>query len=365
MGILSANDTRGPGGEEMFVRTLRDALITRGVSVRVIDRSQAANTASASRWDSISRPVARFARFEEIWQSYAVGREASQTRSSGELMVVNSHAGWWVPDLPGLTVYHGTRSGFGSAVQPRLSLSYAKSRYGIGPFEARSAGRRLVVAVSHSAADELLSLYGLVADAVLLNAVDIDQYHPRDRATVRRHLGLESSGFLALFTGRPGRHKGTDLLTEISRGLPADITIVAAVPRRYDAHPRTRQLVGLDHDRIAELYAACDAFVFPSRWEACSYSLVEALASGLPPVASRVGHMPEVCASDESLDAIAPANLEPAAFIRSLISLRDRPDLRNSASRAARRFAESNHDAMRWAHAYISLLERAESANRN
>jgi glycosyltransferase involved in cell wall biosynthesis len=70
---------------------------------------------------------------------------------------------------------------------------------------------------------------------------------------------------------------------------------------------------------VAELLAASELFVLPSRTEAFPNSLVEAMASGVPSIASRVGGIPELVEHDVN-GVLTPAG-DPAALADAIVSL--------------------------------------------
>jgi glycosyltransferase involved in cell wall biosynthesis len=76
-------------------------------------------------------------------------------------------------------------------------------------------------------------------------------------------------------------------------------------------------------DDVAALYRACDVFVLPSREEACSLALLEAMAAGAPIVATAVGGTPELARADLDASLVSPD--DPDALAATAIALlRDR-----------------------------------------
>lgn len=59
------------------------------------------------------------------------------------------------------------------------------------------------------------------------------------------------------------------------------------------------QMLG-DRSDVPDLLARADAFVLPTKWEGLPYSVLEAMAAGLPVVASRVGGVPELVIDGET-----------------------------------------------------------------
>ena len=76
---------------------------------------------------------------------------------------------------------------------------------------------------------------------------------------------------------------------------------------------------------VQELLAACDVFLMPSLWEGFGLVLLEAMAQGLPVLASRVSAIPEVVVDGET-GILAPARDVPA-FRDGLLSLLRDPGL--------------------------------------
>ena len=77
-------------------------------------------------------------------------------------------------------------------------------------------------------------------------------------------------------------------------------------------------------DDVPQLLAACDLFLMPSLWEGFGLVLLEAMAQGLPVVASRVSAIPEIVAAGET-GLLAPPRDVPALREALLTLLRDPP----------------------------------------
>ena len=141
-----------------------------------------------------------------------------------------------------------------------------------------------LVVVSESAAEETARYYGRAPTRVIPNGVDIDLFRPQDRRQARHRLGLDGEGPLALYVGRPDYRKGADLLMDSAQ--MAGWRLLHAGARGI---PGAHNLGVIDPARLADAYAAADCLLFPTRYEACSYVILEALACGTPAVTTRVG----------------------------------------------------------------------------
>jgi glycosyltransferase involved in cell wall biosynthesis len=111
-------------------------------------------------------------------------------------------------------------------------------------------------------------------------------------------------------------------------------------------------------NRVAELLTAMDAYVLPSMNEGISNALLEAMATGLPVIASAVGGNPEVITDGTAglLFAAGDAN----ALLHQLTRLYERKELREQFGQAARQRVCENFsiDAMieRYEHLYETLI---------
>jgi glycosyltransferase involved in cell wall biosynthesis len=171
-----------------------------------------------------------------------------------------------------------------------------------------------VVAVSRALADEVVAL-GVARDrlTVVMNGVDGELFHPRDRAAARAALGLPA-GPLALYVGNLKSDKGVLDLAAAWRGvvreLPgASLAIVGGGPARGELEavlPPRATLVGPQPlTAIPTWMAACDVLVLPSHAEGTPNVVLEALACGRRVVASAVGGIPDLITSPV-LGALVP-----------------------------------------------------------
>jgi glycosyltransferase involved in cell wall biosynthesis len=115
------------------------------------------------------------------------------------------------------------------------------------------------------------------------------------------------------------------------------------------------ELLGERSD-VPELLAAADVFVLPSRSEGLPLSVIEAMAAGLPVVASRVGGVPELVAGGETGMLVPPG--DPEALAAALRALLDDAERRRALGAAGRRRAEAHFDLPAFRAAHVELYER-------
>lgn len=140
---------------------------------------------------------------------------------------------------------------------------------------------------------------------IVPNGVDLARFSPRPPdPELRGALGLDAALPLVGFFGRIEHCKGVDVLLEaavrVHAKLPAAFLFVGDGPLREPLAARAAS-EGLPvrfagrRDDVPELMRLCAVVVLPSRQEAFGRVLIEAMASGVPVIATAVGGVPEVC----------------------------------------------------------------------
>jgi glycosyltransferase involved in cell wall biosynthesis len=173
---------------------------------------------------------------------------------------------------------------------------------------------------------------------LLENGVDLDDYHPGlSRPEAKRQLGLDPARPLVGAVGRLSDEKGFDVLVRaagrlVSEGCDLDVMIAGEGRERYrleglihslGAGGRVR-LVGFCPD-LQRLYQALDVFVLSSRREGLPNVLLEAMATGLPVVATAVNGVPRLV-EDRSNGVLVASESETAlaAALKDLLADRHR-----------------------------------------
>ncbi|ULB08354.1 glycosyltransferase family 4 protein [Cereibacter azotoformans] len=186
---------------------------------------------------------------------------------------------------------------------------------------------------------------------VILHGIDTGSFRPGERAEVRARLGLPEAVLVGCY-GRIRAQKGTDVFVRAMMRLLADRPGVAAVVMGRAVGEHQSFLDGLKAevaqaglaerilfrpevtvDRMPDWYRALDLYVAPQRWEGFGLTPLEAMACGVPVVATRVGAFEELL-SDETGRLVPPGDLE--TMVSEVAALLDDGPLRARMARAAR-----------------------------
>jgi glycosyltransferase involved in cell wall biosynthesis len=354
--IVTSNPPSSFGGVERFVYYLSEILRDAGHDVDIIDRSCLSYKASI-----LDRYV------KEIRTAYYIGKAFLQNADKYDFVFVNGTNGWKIKFRQGVAVSHGTYGGIARAMREEWSWKmYIYHRYVLGLFERLSCRGRRVVAVSESAAEDLVKLYWIDRRriTVIQNAVDTDFFRPvkdaAEKKAIREKLGLPIGEKLILFTGSNIYRKGNDVLRRMGRMLPRGCRLIIATDAASQGEFGEKSLIfeRVHYSNLPDLYRACDAFVFPSRYEGCSFSLIEAMACGLPFVVSCVGHAKDIIKNDPTLGSFVLQTWDPIAYVDKLLTLVNDGESSIQLGRRARDYVltHNSYDAMR--QRYLELIRQ-------
>jgi glycosyltransferase involved in cell wall biosynthesis len=200
---------------------------------------------------------------------------------------------------------------------------------------------------------------------VIPNGVDTRRHFPVDdpeRRRARRALGLPPVPAV-VYAGRLAPEKGVDVLVDAwagarRRGSLATLAIVGDGAERGALERRARDhgILGAVRfagaaDDVTPWLRAADAFVLPSRTEGLSVALLEAMATGLPVVASDVGGTR--AAVGETAVLVPPA--DPVALCAALCAVLEEPGRAAALGAAARRRVLEEFGILQVARRHLAL----------
>jgi D-inositol-3-phosphate glycosyltransferase len=141
--------------------------------------------------------------------------------------------------------------------------------------------------------------------------VNLDLFSPWDRAKARQKLGFAQDESIVLFVGRFAPLKGIDRLMEAMRHLQhhqrlrlvivggdgantPDFQGLQKLARNFGIQESVTFVGRIEQDKLPAYYSAADVLVVPSYYESFGLVALEALASGTPVVATKVGAMESI-----------------------------------------------------------------------
>lgn len=223
--------------------------------------------------------------------------------------------------LPVVITFHNLRGG--GAMQPLLRLLIPRAA--------------AAVAVSEAVRESLESAGIALPDAVVIpNGVDLSAFPVLKPAPA-------GDPFTAAFLGRLTDEKGVRILLQAAGLLRSERRIRFVVagdgPLRAEVEAVSRTGPGrveyLGHQEdVLGVYQPAAVIVVPSLSEGLGLTAIEAMASGRPVIASRVGGLPEVLLHNETGLFVPPA--DPEALARAIMALMQDPALRVQMAAAGR-----------------------------
>jgi glycosyltransferase involved in cell wall biosynthesis len=225
-------------------------------------------------------------------------------------------------------------------------------------------GRDRVVGVGEAVRQALIQNEGIKANRVrvIYNGINLSPFAVKapDRDVVRKEMNVGPADLAIVQVARLDYLKdhatAVRTLEQVVRSRPdARLVLVGDGPERTKIEDQLRQrgledkvrLLGLRQD-VARLLAAADLFLLTSISEGIPLTVIEAMAAGLPVVATAVGGMAEIVEHGQT-GLLAPSG-DHAALAEHILRLAEDPDLRvrmgeHGRQRAVEMFSESQmHD---------------------
>jgi L-malate glycosyltransferase len=321
-------------------------LVRRGHSVHVVThaveglaRDEDVRGIQVHRWVRSSKTGPLFA------MSFVAGviRALRTLRTHYDL--VHTHQGLWEAVATGLG-----RPWLGDAptlVQPASAGYYGEadelSRTRGAPLLRRAILRNSAFAAISSEIERQWLALGVPAERITRTASGVDAEHFRPGPSLNDATLLPRPR--VVFTGRLHPQKSLDVILDawpnVASRTAANLILVGQGPERVRLEERVRELGVVDRvqftgavDDPAEILRAADVFVLPSVAEGMSNSLLEAMATGLPCLASNIGGNTDLL---EGGTGILVPSQDPGAWSAALLNVLENPDLAHRLGETARR----------------------------
>jgi glycosyltransferase involved in cell wall biosynthesis len=184
-----------------------------------------------------------------------------------------------------------------------------------------------LIAVSKYTVDELTELYGIDEEKihVIYNGVDINKFKPRTNKTeLQQEFGLEEKQKIVLFVGRLYHRKGLEILLHSipsvlqefndvkfaisGTGFKEKEKSLRKLAKKLKIEDSVSFLGYVPDEKLPDLYAASDMFVLPAIYENFPFAILEAQATALPVISTKVGGIPEFLTDYENGFVIDPGD---------------------------------------------------------
>jgi glycosyltransferase involved in cell wall biosynthesis len=255
--------------------------------------------------------------------------------------------------IPVVTTVHGfTGGGWRNRVYEWLQCRAFRGFDAVVAVSRPLVSRLTAAGVSASRIHEVPNAWGDVGMPVA----------PLGRQEARRLLGLPADDFVVGWVGRLSPEKGADVLLgaiPYLKDLPLAVSFVGDGAERLSLAARARGL-GLNgqihwHGAVAEagrFFSAFDVFVLSSRTEGTPIVLFEAMAAGVPIVATEVGGVPYVVSPAEA--ALVAAGY-PAGLATEIRAVHRAPEVAQRRACAARTRLERDFNVAAWLDRYVAI----------
>lgn len=211
-----------------------------------------------------------------------------------------------------------------------------------------------VVAVSDYVNKYIENTYTGISPGTIHNFVDTDFFSP---APARK--AADRKKFRLLYVGNLSKRKGSDLLRPIMEKLGERFILTATTGLRKKGISLSGENITttgrLEGKSLVQAYHDADALLFPTRLEGFGYSALEAMACGLPVIASNNSSIPEIV-EHQKTGLLCPTD-DIDAFCRACEYLYSHPQTACEYGRAGRETALTRFTRETITHRYISFYD--------
>jgi len=225
------------------------------------------------------------------------------------------------------------------------------------------------VAISEEVRNGIASMYGIAKCPFIPNGIPVEHFAQgqQNRELLRKQEGIGPDDIAYICVGRMTPQKEHALLLrafaqDLSRDPRAKLLLAGdgELRRSLEAQSESAgvkekvRFLGVRND-IPELLGAADVFVLSSKYEGHPLCVMEAMAAGLPVIATAVGGLPELVEEGRSGILVPPA--DAAALGNAMTELLESPDLLRGMGNAASERAKARFDIKVMTEAYGKLYE--------
>ena len=227
-----------------------------------------------------------------------------------------------------------------------------------------------VIAVSKAVKENLEKYEHIKNVKVIYNGIDPDLFKPasiEEKVLKKKQLGLNKNDFVLGNVGRMDYWKNQRILIEILpdlKKISPQIKLILVGGGEEEGNLKKSAIKkGVKNDVIFlgqrsdvnQILKAFDIFVFPSLTEGLPLVVIEAMATGLPIVASHVGGIPELVVNGETGFLVSPTSKEEIK--ETIIKLLNNPELRKEMGQIARKRFETHFSLPQMVQKYIEVYE--------
>ncbi len=265
-----------------------------------------------------------------------------------------------------LTVHNARPNG----ISPAYTLFGSAYELAIGKAVLKSADE--LIAVSKWTRDDVAK-YKIPKNrfTVIYNAINANEFSTKHSFNVKKKLGMKPGDPLLVWVGRVIEQKGLKYLLQslpaVLKTFPtAKLLIIGTGTSVKKLQKQAKKLgisnaivfYGAENNRkkLNKLLNGCDLFVFPSIWEPFGLVIIEAMASGLPVVATRTGGIPEIVNSKNGW--LIPSRNSKALAIAIAAALK-RKDLLRKIGLNGRKIVEKKFNWRKAAQETIGVYQKA------
>ena len=386
------------GGQNVYVRQVGEALAKQGWQVDMFTRKTQAKQATIVQHSPNCRTIRLIAGEEAFIPrdklfAYlpAFVSQLRQFQLKNNIQYSLVHTNYWLSAWVGMEfkkyqpvqqihTYHSLGAVKYNSVSEIPSI--AKTRLAVERECLETA--EYIVATSPQEREHMRKLVSLKGNIKMIPCgTDIQRFGSVSRSEARLRLGIPKSSLVILYVGRFDQRKGIETLVRaVSRSIfpgLADIRLIIAGgsrPGQSDGIERERiegivNEVGLrkfttfpgqlDHNELPYYYGAANVCVVPSHYEPFGLVAIEAMASGIPVVASAVGGL-KFTVVPEQTGLLCPPKDEHS-FAQAIDRILSRPTWEDQLGQAARERVETMFSwhgvAQRLSGLYTSTLEES------